>query len=112
LIQGLFEHPLDEGIAIYCDQDKSESLVKSLAAWHTAYLRANQRLSLSHPNSAARKIVISYGSNLDFVPLQGADVVANSSSQAHCASGTRDPATHDLVPVPSRVGSFCKTNNL
>jgi hypothetical protein len=77
LIQGLFEHPIDEGIAVYCDQDKDETLVRNLASWHTAYLRANQTLSLAHPDSAAREIITSYGSNVRFIPLQAADVAAN-----------------------------------
>jgi hypothetical protein len=69
----MFEFPLDEGIAIYCDQDKNESLVKDLAEWHTAYLRASDRPG----DPIQRKITTTYGSNVDYVPLQAADVVAH-----------------------------------
>jgi hypothetical protein len=75
LIQGLFEHPKDDGVSIYCDQDKDEALVKSLAEWHTAYLRAS--IELGHPEVPIRKVTTIYGSNVDYVPLQAADVVAH-----------------------------------
>jgi hypothetical protein len=75
LIQGMFEHPVDEGVAIYCDQDKNEQLVKDLAHWHTAYLRAADHFG--HPDDGKRAVTMTYGSNVDYVPLQAADVVAH-----------------------------------
>lgn len=78
LIQGLFEHPVDDGVAIYCDQDKDEALVRSLAGWHTAYLRADPTdFHRFYPDRPQRKVVTSYGSNIDYVPLQAADVIAH-----------------------------------
>ena len=74
LIQGVFEHPRDEGIAIYCDQDRNERLVLQMARWHTAYLRGNDR---ARPGDQLRKISTTYGSNVDYRPLQAADVAAH-----------------------------------
>lgn len=75
LIQGLFEHPIDDGIAVHCDQDKDRALVEDLGKWHMDYLRANP--GAGHPEEATRKVTITYGSNVDYMPLQAADVVAH-----------------------------------
>jgi hypothetical protein len=75
LIQSLFGHPKDNGIAVYCDQDRNEALVRQLAQWHTEYLRSNPRYF--YPGDARRPIVPAYGSCIDFKPLQAADVVAH-----------------------------------
>lgn len=59
----------------YCDQDKKESLVLQLAKWHEEFLRATE--DLAHQKDRDRRIVTAYGSNLDYVPLQAADVIAH-----------------------------------
>lgn len=75
LIQGIFEHPTDEGVLIYCDQDKDEALVMALSNWHRDFIRADKNAMLRGDHE--RKIVTSYGSNINFLPLQAADVVAH-----------------------------------
>jgi hypothetical protein len=90
LIQGLFEHPKDEGVLIHCDQDKDEELVLQLAEWHTAFLRADTTLF----KDRSRQIEIAVGSNLTYLPLQAADVVAHEVM--------RYATTHPTIPfIPS-----------
>ncbi len=44
LIRGLVEHPIDEGVAIYCDRDKGrERLGLNIAEWHDDQLRTPPR---------------------------------------------------------------------
>jgi hypothetical protein len=57
LIQGLFEHPVDEGVAIYCDQDKDRALVLGLGQWHTSYIRGNP--NVGHPGDSERQVTTS-----------------------------------------------------
>lgn len=78
LIQGLFENPNDEGILVYCDRDKNKDLVLNLARWHEAFLRSDPH---ARPGDKIRKVVTSYGSGLEFMPLQAADVVAHELMQ-------------------------------
>src|SRR5262249_14259448 len=56
-IQGMFQTPKDSGIAVYCDQDRDEDLVKNLAHWHTNYLHQSDHFG--HPEVATRKVVTS-----------------------------------------------------
>jgi hypothetical protein len=78
LIHGLFEYPIDEGVAIFCDQEKDKRAVVALADWHEQYLRNNNSVELEERK---RKISITYGSNIDYKPLQAADVVAHEAMQ-------------------------------
>lgn len=89
LIQALFEHPKDDGVAIYCDQDKNEKLVRGLGDWHEAYNKANP--SFWHPDDAKRAVIRSYGSCIEYVPLQAADIVALEILQA-ARSGGKQPS--------------------
>jgi hypothetical protein len=76
LIHRFHEVPRDEGIAIYVDQDDPEhiDLGRRVAAWHEAYLRSNREAR--NPDRAASTI---YGSNLQYIPLQAADILANET---------------------------------
>jgi hypothetical protein len=76
VIQGLLETPKDEGVAVYCDQDKDRKLTLELAQWHSDYLRANEFV---RPEARNRSVVTSYGSCVEFKPLQAADVIAHES---------------------------------
>jgi hypothetical protein len=97
LIQGLFERPKDEGVAIYCDQDKEESLVLQISKWHEAYVRNNELIS---DPLRSRRVVTSYGSNVDYVPLQAVDVVAHELMRFV----RRNPGV-DFVPTNVSSGS-------
>jgi hypothetical protein len=97
LIQGLFEHPHDDGMLIYCDQDKKESLVLQLAQWHENYLR---NADLFRQEDKERKIVTSYGSNRVYLPLQAADVIAREIM----GYARRSANNHFLIQ--GQLGSF------
>ena len=53
LIQGMYEAPRDEGMLVYCDKDKDESLVRGLAEWHTNYERQRPRI---RPRDTYRRV--------------------------------------------------------
>jgi hypothetical protein len=76
LIHGFHEAPEDKGVAIYADQDgKSfEMIGRELLEWHAEYNRRNERAV-----NAKRDISVTFGSNQKYVPLQGADVLANET---------------------------------
>jgi hypothetical protein len=76
LINGLFEYPKDEGVAIFCDKDKDKRTVLALSQWHEDYLRDNQN---ARPEERTREISTTYGSNIEYKPLQAADVVAHEA---------------------------------
>lgn len=100
LVQGMAEYPVDDGVAIYCDQDKPESLVRELADWHTAYLRETAPYA-NGPISSARPVTTTYGSNLNYPPLQAADVVAHELMR----HARRNP-TLLFVPTNIESGSY------
>lgn len=99
VVQGMFEHPVDTGIAVYCDQDRDEDLVKALSKWHADYLRGGGHYW--HPELRTRKVITSYGSNVDYVPLQAADVVAHEFMRYGSGS---PPAP--FVPTNHPTGSW------
>jgi hypothetical protein len=79
LIRGIAEGPIDEGIAIYIDQDKEhESLGLQIAKWHETRLRQD-----SHTRVNKERIVSThYVSRIDYRPLQAADILAHASYQS------------------------------
>ncbi len=98
LIQRVSEAPEDEGIAIYCDQDKDEALVLQLAKWHTDYLRKDDS---AEPWLRDRPITTSYGSNIQYKPLQAADVVAHEAVRY-----ARSNPTMPFVPTNRNLGGY------
>ena|SRR5271167_2733110 len=67
-----------EGIAIYCDQDKGqEEMGQALATWHTRYVTLYRDVGYR----AVRTTTI-YGSRMDLIPLQAADIVATETGRA------------------------------
>jgi Protein of unknown function (DUF3800) len=76
LIHGFHEAPEDVGIAIYADQDGKafETVGRALFEWHAAYNRHNKLAT-----SPERSVSIAYGSDRQYIPLQGADVLANET---------------------------------
>lgn len=78
LIQGITQHPTDEGIAIYIDQDNGrDKLGYQLAEWQEARLR---RAPGPHVDPR-RQVSSHYVSSVDFLPLQAADILAHGSFQ-------------------------------
>jgi hypothetical protein len=78
LILGLFEFPLDEGVTIYCDQEKEHELIgRDIALWHEARLRRYG------PSQRQRDRVINtyYVSSFKYVPIRAADILAHSTFQ-------------------------------
>jgi hypothetical protein len=73
LVHGFFAAPKDEGILIYCDQDKNKALVLNLANWHEQYLR---NLQFDLRGDRFREVMTAYGSDLAYMPIQAADVLA------------------------------------
>jgi hypothetical protein len=102
LIQGMFQvEPKDDGVAVYCDQDKDEALVRQLAQWHADYLHGAPRHH--YPEDATRPVVTAYGSCLEYVPLQAADVIAHeimrfarSNPDMHFIASNRDTGSFIL----------------
>jgi hypothetical protein len=79
LIRGIPEATHDEGVAIYIDQDKDhEALGRQLARWHEQRLRRNPPKSNINRD---RAITVTYGSRINFRPLQAADVLAHAGYQ-------------------------------
>jgi Protein of unknown function (DUF3800) len=75
LIHKLHEVPKDEGIAIYVDQDDEyEDLGRQIAKWHELYLRQNKEA-----RNPERRVSTTYGSSIDYKPLQAADILANET---------------------------------
>jgi len=78
LIRGITEYPEDEGVAIYCDQDKGrEALGLEIAKWHQAQLKI-----LHKPGARARpdrEVSTHYVSSFAYAPLQAADILANDT---------------------------------
>lgn len=68
LIHKLHEAPADEGISIYIDKDNDEyeKLGQCIADWHLA-------------QNHSRRVSITYGYNIDYKPLQAADILANET---------------------------------
>lgn len=78
LIRGIAQYPKDEGVAIYIDQDKGrESLGVQLAEWN------QERLKRTLPENIdpERPVTTIYGSSIDYLPLQAADILVHGSFQ-------------------------------
>ena len=67
-----FNLPHDEGIAIFCDQSKEqEPIGRALADWHKRYVTLYADVGYrAVPTSTI------YGSRLQYIPLQAADIIA------------------------------------
>jgi hypothetical protein len=79
LVHSISENPNDEGIAIYCDQDKGhETLARDIATWHEERLRRTNNPVRMDPN---RPVSIHYVSSFDFVPVQAADILSHGMFQ-------------------------------
>jgi hypothetical protein len=75
LIQRFHEVPKDEGIAIFVDQDNvHERTAQHITHWHEQYVRQNETA-----RNQNREIKIRFGSNMQYVPLQAADILANET---------------------------------
>jgi Protein of unknown function (DUF3800) len=76
LVHGFHESPDDEGIAIYADKDgkNAETIGVPLFEWHSEYNRRNEKAV-----NAARAVTITYGPATQFIPIQGADILANET---------------------------------
>ncbi|NRG19402.1 DUF3800 domain-containing protein [Rhizobiales bacterium] len=69
----------DEGILIYCDQEKEhESMGSDLAQWHEARLRNDPSLA-TNPVEAQRDVSILYGPKRTHISMQLADIFANDT---------------------------------
>ena len=79
LVYMIKQGPKDDGITIYCDQEKEHELLGAdIARWHEA--RLNKNLSLaSFPLEGPRDVSVYYGSKRQFLPLQAADIFANDT---------------------------------
>lgn len=101
LIHGLFAHPKDEGVLVYCDRDKNEQLVLSLAKWHEEYLRAKPAEIDIH-GDRNRPVLTAYGSDIDYVPIQAADVLAYETTLLARLRGP-DPSLGGMIPANSFI---------
>ncbi len=73
--------PKDEGITIYCDQEQGyESLGRDIAIWHQTRLKNDPTASAYHIRPD-RQVDVHYSSNVDFRPLQLADILAHGVFQ-------------------------------
>jgi hypothetical protein len=111
LIQGLFEHPKDEGVAIYCDQDKDRKIVMGLGLWHENYIRSNP--TLGHLEDSQREVTLTYGSNVQYIPLQAVDVIAHelmrfgrANRNMRGVANTNDPDAWILDRLKRQRGSL------
>jgi hypothetical protein len=76
LIFGLKETAKDEGIAIYIDRDNARQKIgESVAEWAENRLRCMKNTRVD----PQREISTHYVSSFDYVPLQAADILANSA---------------------------------
>lgn len=80
LIRGVTQHPVDEGIAIYIDQDKErERLGEKIAEWHQERLKY---LPVINPKiKPDRAVTIHYvpSTVVEYCPLHLADILANGT---------------------------------
>lgn len=78
LVHAISEHPRDEGVDIYIEQDtEHQKLGRSIAEWHKNMLKKSNRISPLFPDPN-RSITINYGSPIQHLPMQVADVLAHS----------------------------------
>jgi hypothetical protein len=78
LIRGI-STPVDEGIAIYCDQElEHHKIGLDIAEWHENHLR-KLRVRLPGSPDPQRLVSTHYVSSTDFVPVQAADIAANGA---------------------------------
>src|ERR1700730_4167237 len=84
LIYRIKEAPVDDGITIYCDQEKEHELLGvDIARWHEARLNKDPLLA-SFPLDGPRPIAVLYGPKRKFIPLQLADILANDMFKKVC----------------------------
>ena len=70
--------PHGEGIAIYCDQSKTQERIgNALAGWHEKYVTL-------YADAGYRDVPTSttYGSRIKLIPLQAADIIATEAARA------------------------------
>lgn len=111
LIRIITTVPNDEGVAIYVDQDTElQSLGYEIARWHESRLRQEPAANIN----PERSVSTTYGSSLDFLPLQAADILAHASFQClrdFLATGQRGPepaflACMKSAQVPVAVNNY------
>ncbi|MCR6645455.1 MAG: DUF3800 domain-containing protein [Terricaulis sp.] len=74
----------DDGITIYCDREANhEFLGKAAAEWHAEFFKKNapKAIGASLFANPDRSIDMHYGSAIDYVPLQLADILAHCTFQ-------------------------------
>ena len=78
LIRGISQVPNDEGVMIFVDRDNGrENLGVQIGRWHEEYIR---RFPQDHINPD-RSVSVTYGPDIEYLPLQAADVLVNGSFQ-------------------------------
>jgi Protein of unknown function (DUF3800) len=71
--------PHDEGITVYCDQEKEHELLGvEIARWHEARLNKDPSLA-TNPINTPRPVSVHYGPKREFIPIQLADILANDT---------------------------------
>ena len=104
VIHGIFSHPKDDGILVYCDQDKAKALVMALASWHEAYLRAKPAEWDFH-DERLRPVMVAYGSSVDYVPIQAADVLAYEVMRSARARGPDWAGIGAYIPPHEQIAA-------
>jgi hypothetical protein len=93
LVYMIKQGPKDDGITIYCDQEKEHELLGAdIARWHEARLARDLSLA-SFPLDEPRPVSILYGPKRQFLPLQIADIYANDTFKKttdYIRTGMRD----------------------
>lgn len=78
MIRGIASATNDDGVRIIVDRDRGRQQTgEEIARWHETKLRANPP---DHVNPD-REVEIEYGSSIDHLPLQMADILAHGSFQ-------------------------------
>jgi hypothetical protein len=79
LVHNFTQSPTDDGIVIYCDQDRAhERLAQDIAIWHEERLRRSKNPLRVNPE---RPVSTRYVSSFDFVPVQAADILSHGMFQ-------------------------------
>jgi hypothetical protein len=95
-------HPADEGFAIYCDKDTAhEKLMNEITDWQVLRVRKMIGLSPGQLNRQ-RATAVQFGSPLDVVALQAANLIAHSvfrQGRDHFKGGnTEEPFLAGIQP--------------